>query len=194
MVEKKIGLKVTFSTLLTLMRIAIVPFLIGAILAHAWLVALWLLIAAAITDIFDGALARLLNEETALGAYLDPIADKILILSCYLSLMSVNPAVLKIPGWFFSFILIKELLLIAGAFLLELFCLNTVVKPTWLGKTTMMIQTLFIMWLFICLSCHWVPVKTFYLSMMGVVVLVGASLVQYTGMGFKRLLVCILKD
>ncbi len=194
MIQKKLGSNITFSTFLTSLRIIITPFLITAVFAHEWLVALWLLISAALTDIFDGVLARLLDEETALGAYLDPIADKFLILSCYLSLMAVNPLVLKIPGWFFIFVLIKEILLVVGALLLEMISFNTVIKPTKLGKITMMVQTLFIMWIFVCLSCHWMPVKTFYLFMIGVIVLVGASLVQYAGTGFKRLILCFLKD
>lgn len=78
---------------LTLLRLAFIPFIIIAVLnAHwAWSLALFLL--AGISDALDGLLARALHQRTMLGAYLDPIADKLLLSTLFLELAFVH----KIP-------------------------------------------------------------------------------------------------
>ena len=80
---------------LSLLRIILVPLLVIFLINKAFLKALILFTALGVTDALDGFLARILKQQTVLGSYLDPIADKILITSCFLAL-----AILKvIPGW-----------------------------------------------------------------------------------------------
>jgi cardiolipin synthase len=71
---------------LTFLRLGFLPFFIIAIHYGRYSIALGLLIAAGISDGLDGLLARKLNQKTALGAYLDPIADKVMLSSSYLVL------------------------------------------------------------------------------------------------------------
>ena len=80
--------------LLTLARICLAPFLVNAILEGRFLVGLLLFIVAGFTDAFDGLLARLLKQRTALGQYLDPVADKLLLSTLFLVLthMGLIPA------------------------------------------------------------------------------------------------------
>lgn len=73
--------RITVSTALTLARIALVPFIVTAMIGDRWGLACALFIIAAITDALDGALARWRNEQTFLGASLDPLADKFLIVA-----------------------------------------------------------------------------------------------------------------
>jgi cardiolipin synthase len=73
--------------LLTLLRICLAPFLVTAILEDRYALALGLFIAAGLTDALDGALARLLQQRTMLGQYLDPVADKLLLSTLFLVLM-----------------------------------------------------------------------------------------------------------
>jgi cardiolipin synthase (CMP-forming) len=76
----------TFANQLTFLRLIAVPFFIIAILTNRPGIALALFIAAAITDWFDGLIARFLKQTTALGAFLDPIADKLLMTAAFICL------------------------------------------------------------------------------------------------------------
>jgi cardiolipin synthase (CMP-forming) len=85
--------------LLTLMRICLAPFLVAAILESHYLLSFILFLAAGITDALDGALARILRQDSMLGHYLDPVADKLLLSTLFLvllhkSLMPVTVTVL----------------------------------------------------------------------------------------------------
>ncbi len=78
---------------ITLLRLLFIPFVIIAVFDAHWRWALGLLIAAAFSDALDGLLARTLHQQTLLGLYLDPIADKMLLSSLFLVLSFVK----KIP-------------------------------------------------------------------------------------------------
>ena len=69
----------TLANQLTLLRLALIPFFAVAVLGRRYDWALALLLAAGVSDALDGILARSLRQRTALGAYLDPIADKLLL-------------------------------------------------------------------------------------------------------------------
>jgi cardiolipin synthase len=73
--------------LLTLLRICLAPFLIAAILENRFKVGFILFVAAGLTDALDGLLARLLQQRTVLGQYLDPVADKLLLSTLFLVLL-----------------------------------------------------------------------------------------------------------
>jgi cardiolipin synthase len=75
---------------LTLARLVIVPFIIINVVGHNWIWALSLLVLAGISDGLDGVLARALEQQTRLGEYLDPIADKLLLSSLFLVLSIVG--------------------------------------------------------------------------------------------------------
>ncbi len=77
----------TAPNLLTVMRICLAPFLVAAILEDRFGLGFVLFIAAGLTDALDGVLARVLRQRTALGQYLDPIADKLLLSTLFLVLM-----------------------------------------------------------------------------------------------------------
>src|SRR5476651_2511993 len=128
--------KITFSTLLTLARIAITPMIVIAMATFNWGIACTLFCIAAATDIADGYLARWLNERTFLGACLDPIADKLLVLSCFFTLAFVQSPLFSIPLWFVLLVLCKELILIIGATILYYLKGHITIHPTLLGKTT----------------------------------------------------------
>src|SRR2546422_3688365 len=61
---------------LTVLRILLIPFFIGFLTYGHYLWALWTILIAGVTDILDGVIARMANQRTKLGAYLDPLADK----------------------------------------------------------------------------------------------------------------------
>jgi CDP-diacylglycerol---glycerol-3-phosphate 3-phosphatidyltransferase len=94
---------------LTMARIILVPFLI--IFMHinnfwARIAALLIFIAASITDVYDGIIARRLKKITTLGIFLDPLADKLIISAALISFVSLRE--LNIPAWMVVFIISRE--------------------------------------------------------------------------------------
>lgn len=142
------GHDITVSTFITLVRIVLVPFIIMSMMREQWCFAYGLFLLAAITDVLDGALARYLQQQTELGAYLDPLADKILLVSCYAGLAFVRTPLFKIPLWFLVVMFLKEFFLIIGAIYLGLIKKILVIKPAFVGKLTTVVQVVFIWWLF----------------------------------------------
>ncbi len=178
--------RMTIPNFLTISRLLSVPLIVIMMVQHKWGVAFWAFLFAVVTDVCDGLLARYLNQKTFLGACLDPIADKLLILSVYFTLAFVQSPLFTIPLWFVCLVLIKELLLIGGAVLIFYQKGFLKVDPTWLGKATMVVQSCFIIWLFACYFFHWLPVKTYYTALGVVLILVLSSLYQYVKIGLKQ--------
>lgn len=179
--------RLTIPTVLTLVRLALVPCIVAAMIAHYWGFAFWLFVISTITDSLDGTLARMLNQQTFLGACLDPIADKALLLSVFCTLTFWQSPLFSIPLWFVGLVLIRECIILFGAWMIMLLRGHLNVRPTKLGKMTTMMQMLFIMWLFACYFFHWLPIKTYY-SMLGLLlVLVFLSLIQYVRDGIAQL-------
>jgi cardiolipin synthase len=179
--------RITFSTMITLVRIVLVPIIVASMVQGKWDIAFWLFLIATISDVLDGNLARWLNEQTFLGACLDPVADKLLIVSCFATLAFVQSPLFAIPQWFVLIVLIKELVLLLGALVIFLYKGSLSVRPTKLGKMTMLVQSGFIIWLFACYFLNRVPVKTYW-AMLGLLLfLTVASLIQYIRIGWRQL-------
>jgi len=178
--------RITIATLFTLMRIVLSPIIVIAMVLQQWGVAFFLFFVAASTDIMDGNLARFFNAKTFLGAALDPIADKVLLLSVFFTLAFVQSPLFHIPIWFVLLVLLRELVLITGSFVLFFTKGHLEVSPTWLGKLTTFIQICFIVWLFACYFFHWLPVKTYYTMLALMLTLVFCSCVQYIRIGWHQ--------
>jgi len=99
---------------ITLLRLIFIPFVIISVLDGHWQWALGLLIAAALSDALDGLLARTLHQQTLLGQYLDPLADKLLLSSLFLVLSFVR----KIPWKFTVVVFSRDLCIVATAVVL----------------------------------------------------------------------------
>ncbi|MDQ7010984.1 MAG: CDP-alcohol phosphatidyltransferase family protein, partial [Mariprofundaceae bacterium] len=76
--------------LLTLARIILTPFIVYAILKNEALMALLLMITAGVTDMLDGAIARYFNQRSTVGAYMDPLADKLMLIGTIVALFIVD--------------------------------------------------------------------------------------------------------
>jgi cardiolipin synthase len=127
----------TLPNFITLVRLAALPFFLLCIAEGRFGIALALFVAAGISDGVDGYLARRFQMNSALGAYLDPIADKLLLMSSYLFLAVPSyPAAVKIPVWLAVLVISRDLLLMLVALLLILTSNKRRFPPTWLGKVT----------------------------------------------------------
>lgn len=123
---------------LTLLRLFLVPLLTIAVIYREFELALVLFVVAALSDLLDGLSARLLNQCTLLGLYLDPAADKILTLSCYLSLAFVG----LVPAWLAVVVFFKDLFMILGATIIVFCGWELKVEPSRWGKQTTFLQLL----------------------------------------------------
>ena len=170
---------ITFPTVLTIGRLLLVPFIAYSMLQRAWLIALLLFSIAAITDILDGYFARKWHQETQLGACLDPVVDKVLVISCYAVLVFAPVQGLAIPAWFLSIVLAKEVVLLGGALYWGVLKQEIEVKASWLGKLAMAVQSMLIGWVILCSIFHWMPIRTFHLVLAAALILVIASLIHY---------------
>lgn len=129
-----------FPNLLTILRILIIPVFINLLIYgyHRWALAAFL--TAGLTDSLDGLIARLSNQRTRLGAYLDPMADKLLLTASFLSL-----AILQIiPVWSAVIMVSRDIILILGALILHLTQTHQDISPTFLGKATTAIQLIYV--------------------------------------------------
>ena len=110
---------------LTLFRILLTPVFFIALISYSpekeWLrlVALAIFVVAALTDALDGILARFLKQRTALGQILDPLADKILLVSAYIGLLFVATIPFRPPLWITITIIFRDLILLFGFFILH---------------------------------------------------------------------------
>ena len=155
--------------------------------AHQWSLAFILFGIAVLSDLLDGNIARFCSQKTMLGAALDPLADKFLILACFFSLAFVQSPLFSIPQWFVWIVLFKELILIFGVSFLCYYMGLFELRPTILGKLTTVVQFGFIGWLFACYFFGWVPQKTYFFMLGIVLVLVVLSLAQYLRIGLRFL-------
>lgn len=126
---------------LTLIRILTIPIFLEFLAYHLYWEALVVFAIGGITDFFDGLTARWLNQQTALGAYLDPVADKLLVFSSYIMLGLID----GIPMWLTVVVVVRDLLIVVGyGAIYVLVEEKMAVRPSWVGKwsTTFQLFTL----------------------------------------------------
>jgi cardiolipin synthase len=97
--------------LFTLLRLLLAPVVIWAIVGGEHVLALAVFAGAAVTDLIDGWLARYLNSATSAGAYLDPIADKVLLSGVYVALAAAG----MLPWWLVAVIFGRDIFILAAA-------------------------------------------------------------------------------
>src|SRR3977135_1284571 len=115
---------------LTFLRRRYIPFFIISIHYRRYDIALAVLIVAALTDALDGLLARSLNQKTALGAYLDPIADKLLLSSSFLVLALEG----QMRWWLTILVLSRDVLILVTAAVIFASAGHRLFPPSIYGK------------------------------------------------------------
>jgi cardiolipin synthase len=125
-------------TALTLARLGAVPVTIWLILDGRYGVAFWIFVAAGVTDALDGALARWFDARTVIGAYLDAIADKVLLVSIYITLAAVG----LLPVWLAILVVFRDLLLVGTVLLFHTLGQPFTVVPLLVSKLNTLAQIL----------------------------------------------------
>lgn len=175
----------TIPTVLTLFRIILVPGIVTAMVFGRWGITFSLFFTASVTDLLDGTIARLYNQKTFLGACLDPLADKLLLVSCFATLAWTNCLPFIVPLWFVFLVLFKELLMICGFLYISYTKGFSDVCPNMLGKAVAALQMVFIMWIFACYFYGWLPTKTYYFFLYSITILIISSFIGYAQVGIR---------
>jgi len=126
----------TIPNLITTLRIILVPIFIIYLINERFLAALTLFILAGLSDGVDGLLARLLNQKSRLGSYLDPLADKFLIIAAFV-VLAVRDI---IPPWLTVTVITRDVLILLGVLILFLTKQDIVIHPSILSKMTTCLQ------------------------------------------------------
>lgn len=121
---------------ITLVRIILIPFFIGLMVYGYFGGALTVFVVACLTDALDGLIARLTNTKTELGAFLDPIADKLLIISAFVTLALLG----MLPIWLVIIVVSRDVILVLGSVVLFYSGRTFTARPSIVGKATTVFQ------------------------------------------------------
>jgi len=168
---------------LTLLRIAAIPAILIALDEQRFGLAFALFFAAGVTDALDGGIARMTNTRTDLGSYLDPLADKGLVLSLLLKLAWMG----MVPQWALTIILTRDIVCLTGYALLFLLTGERIeIQPTLIGKLATFLQLLGLATALVVLAYPEVrgalPGDAIFAAAAGATAIAG---VQYVGRGLR---------
>lgn len=138
-------------TALTLLRLALAPAVVLALVAERDRAALGLFLVAGVSDGIDGVLARRWGAVTRLGALLDPVADKIFLVAVYLALAARGVA----PWWLVALVIARDLLILLGAGLLLAAKRAGELRPSVWGKAATTIHVVTVTTLLVLQATGW---------------------------------------
>ncbi len=129
----------TIPNLITLTRILLTPLFIIFLIQKRYQPAMWIFILAGLSDLADGLIARRWRQKSPLGTFLDPLADKLLMGSSFITLSISH----LIPSWLTVIVLSRDLVLVLGVTLFKIVNFPVVVHPSLAGKlsTTTQVAT-----------------------------------------------------
>ncbi|MGA2656611.1 MAG: CDP-alcohol phosphatidyltransferase family protein [Verrucomicrobiota bacterium] len=180
----------TTANIITILRILLVPFFVVEVLyyartgneTHRWL-ALATFALAASCDGVDGYIARRYNQRSELGAMLDPLADKLLLVSGIVVLSLQNDPYLRpVPLWLTGTIIGRDILLLVGLAVIQMMVGKVKVRPRFLGKIATVLQMIVVLWSLL----KWDGKRLLYLCL-GAAICTGISGLLYVWDGVLQL-------
>jgi cardiolipin synthase len=122
---------------LTLIRIVAIPFFLVLLSSRLYLEALVVFIVGGLTDALDGAVARFTDQQTPLGAYLDPAADKLLVMSSFVMLSLIG----ALPPWLAVLVVSRDVIILFGYGMIRFLIEERLeVRPSLVGKLNTLLQ------------------------------------------------------
>jgi cardiolipin synthase len=123
---------------LTVLRILLIPVFVSLLVYRRPGLALVVFAAAALTDLLDGYVARQRGIQSRLGAFLDPMADKLLLISSFVTLTWLK----ALPFWIAAVVISRDIILVVGALAIHMAGGRIYPRPTWAGKAATFFQIL----------------------------------------------------
>ena len=150
----------SFANKITIFRILSVPFFISVLVYYApqkdylRIIALSIFVLAVISDVIDGYIARVKKQKTKAGAILDPLADKILLITSFILLYRISNLyfAVKLPLWVVLIVVFRDTILLIGGAIIILSNQENKISPTWIGKASTFFQTMTILALLLRLN------------------------------------------
>jgi len=127
---------ISLPNFLSFARLLSVPVIIWLLLDRALTASFWLFVAAGITDALDGFLAKRFNSRTQLGSYLDPLADKALLVGVYVTLGWTR----DLPAWLVILVVFRDLTIVGGALLEHTITHSFTSRPMMISKINTAMQ------------------------------------------------------
>lgn len=114
-------MNLTIPNLLSILRMGLIPWFAISVIDGDATRALWIFAIAGVTDALDGFIARFWRQQSALGAYLDPLADKLLLMTAYVMLAIPNLRIgLVIPAWVTALVITRDVVIVVVALVMHL--------------------------------------------------------------------------
>jgi cardiolipin synthase len=129
--------------LISALRIVLVVPLLATILLGRYEAALLIAAIAGISDGVDGWLARHFHWQSRLGSMLDPVADKLMLVGCMVVLAYLAEA----PRWLVALVVVRDAVITLGALAWYRVLHNFEAHPSWLSKTTTVVQIAYVLWI-----------------------------------------------
>jgi cardiolipin synthase len=134
----------SFADKLSILRIILIPVFISLLIysrsnQHIWYLPVVVFIIAVLTDFFDGLVARIKKEKSDIGKVLDPLADKLLLLTAFVSLRMLG---FPLPLWVVSIVVSRDLIILLGIVILHFLKIDIPIAPSKWGKLTTFFQIL----------------------------------------------------
>jgi len=167
---------------LTLTRILLVPFFVTAVVYRHFSYAIGIFFVAGVTDGLDGLLARSLHQKTKLGAILDPLADKLLLTSAYVTLGTLH----LIPFWLPVVVVSRDVIIALGMLVIVLFGYSYEIRPRMVSKVTTVFQIVTVLAVLCSQYCPYLPHYLLGLYVITVIFTVASGL-YYMYLGMKIL-------
>ncbi len=131
----------TVANLLTILRLVLIPVFVTAIFYNRFLIALAVFFIAALTDGLDGLVARAFNQKTPLGEILDPMADKLLLVTSFIVLTLPGYTILPpLPFWLTITVISRDLFIVLGALVINMTTGLNRFPPSIPGKLNTLVQ------------------------------------------------------
>lgn len=137
---------VTVPNMLTVFRMVLIPVFVTMLFYQRFVVALAVFVCAGLTDGLDGLLARRFDQRSQLGTVLDPIADKLMMVTAFIVLSmrgifpSPVPSHLPVPFWVTVTVISRDVFIIVGAAAINIMTGFRGFRPSWLGKVNTTVQ------------------------------------------------------
>ena len=149
----------TTANKITILRILLIPFFVAEVLYYVktgsethHILAVGSFAVAAVCDAVDGYIARRFNQRSELGAILDPLADKLLLVSAIVVLsFDQRPYFSTVPLWLTATVIGRDILLLAGLIVVQMTIGKLTVRPRVLGKVATVLQMVVVLWILV----HW---------------------------------------
>lgn len=126
----------TLPNVITFARLCVVPLAVWLVMEHHFASAFFLFLAAGLSDAVDGWLARRNGGGNAVGAILDPVADKTLLVSMYVTLA----AVAVLPDWLAILVVFRDAVIVGGVVVLSLLGQSVLIRPLYISKLNTALQ------------------------------------------------------